>query len=539
MWCRMHPFWTGCIIALLYLGILQRHWMFSGDLWAENQAEYLDEAIRYSFSEVIMPNWAGYLTILPSLLAKLYVVFEGPLGYSDYFFRAIDVVFIVLCGGAIVSTSRGIIQPYGGRLLLSLACIATITDPAMATYCNVWYVGFVPLLLAGINQQPYTRRQQWLYAVGGAAMALCKPALVLVPSALWRMIKTKEYTTGFLVLISAAAQTTIMLVADPRGIASEASRDIWTISQAVFTGSGVAVWKLFQATPHAVSDLYIANIVLFAMVILASRKLGYMRTLILLICYMLSVYVFVLAPDAPVFTTTAEFATISRYMYKPQRELPIYTLLVVISGVGLAYVWHWLNNASRRKTYLRTSMLYLLLSIVVGICWLYHPIANRAPGMQLNVDSFRLQLTNKQPLCMPLPPNGLYIPEANWLLNYQTFCANPQAKFTVSDTSIPNDEPLVITSYYQLPLRTVGLVVAPENPSRSTKLTLTDLGTNQVFYSTIDPSHHKTELAVFYVGLIPDRGEDFKWSLSSSQPVRLGTFTNGSPALYGYFGVDE
>ena len=78
-----YPFIWSISLIIIYLLLFQSNFVSMGDAWAESFAEYLDESIQKGWLEVFKQNWAGYYTILPSFISKLYISLGGPIGYSD------------------------------------------------------------------------------------------------------------------------------------------------------------------------------------------------------------------------------------------------------------------------------------------------------------------------------------------------------------------------------------------------------------------------------------------------------------------------
>jgi len=245
------PILVSTILYLFYFLIFQSKIVLIGDIWAETHAEYLAEALKNSVkTDIFTPGWAGYWTILPSLFSQLYVKAGFSIGHIDYFYQAITLT-TVFVSTVIINAKwfRGLIKNDYLRLMLGLGFLLILYEKSTLSIINIWYICFLPIILAGLNPNKLSMLGQAGYSLIGMLLALTKPSLIIIPFAVYRIIRTKEYLSGGIVVGAALLQLAIMLTLDPRESMANATHNIVQITQAIFTGGGVALFKLFRIEP--------------------------------------------------------------------------------------------------------------------------------------------------------------------------------------------------------------------------------------------------------------------------------------------------
>ncbi len=537
-----HPFWAAVIFCLVYLIILQKAFLFSGDVWAETHMEYLDEAINEKYAKIFEAGWAGYLTILPSLLAKIYIFFDLPTGYIDFYYKAIIVVFTIGCVSFCASKfNQQLIKPFWLRLLLCAALLLLLYDISIFSFINIWYLGFVPLILTALNPGRLSPKQQAVYAVFGLLVVLSKPALLLFPFLLYRGVKSKEYFSNALVGTGVVYQTVIMLFFDPRNSGATATRDLLVIAQAVFTGGAAELFKLFRVVPTNFIYIIAANILLTALLFLVYKKYGALRSGLLAFGYAFSVYAYMLAPDAFLYQGLREFAHIYPFSFKYQREFLINVFFVLIFLFALLAAHSLLKGrvSKTQKKFVNAGGIFVLALLLFRF---YTPIDVESAGVAANIEPFRHALNTGQSTCMPIPPTPRYFPHASWVYESNTplcharnFELSPD--FDHMDISLKQPVTFTIPNDTPYELKTVYLIVRNKSPHRAASLSLIDRSSGMSFSAKIPARKSETInfISVNVAGM-PFRTA-YEFALSSPNPdLYWGTFKEKRKhSYYPYF----
>ena len=541
---RQHPFWTAVVLYLLYLALFQRSFLLSTDVWAETHSEYLDQALKHGPSVIFQTGWAGYMTLVPQLLAKLYVGLHLPLGYIDVYYQVIAVAGAVGCA-ALVATgfNRSLFRNDLVRYALGLGLLMLLSDRSAFSVINLWYIAMVPIILVGLNPSKLSRWQQVGYALFGAAACLTKPSLAVLPFVLYRLYRTREWLSNGLVAAAAVLQTVIMLVWDPRDSAGLATHNVWLIAKAVFVSGGVQLLKLVHVVPVHFVYIVLGNVLLAGLLVLVWRRWGLIRTLLLAFAYSFSVYAYVLAPDAPVYSSPDKYLQIYGFNVKVQREYLIYACLLLIMFAAGAWAYRW-GRPRLAKAWRPLPALLAAAGIAGLLVRMYVPIDVQSAGVAANIGDFRRSLNTGQSVCVPLPPTPAYIAGASWTFEFNTICHGRHFEFTPDYThfDISLHHPVTIhipADPMKLPLKTVYVVVRNRTPQRPANLTLTDPHSGISFTAQI-PARSKETLNFIPINTsgLPYR-PSYDLALSTDSPdVYWGDFTNHhGHAFYYYLGA--
>lgn len=540
---HQHPMFIFFCLGLLYLFFFQRNFLYSGDVWAETHMEYLQEALTLPASDIFQPGWAGYLTIVPTFFTKLYVYLQFPIGYIDYYFRFITVISALFCCAIVASKfMSGLYQNTYFRLLLALSVLMLLSDKSTFTLINVWYLGFIPLALLCLNHQKLSVLMQALYALFGVLIALTKPSIILLPFLLYRAIKTKEYISNGIIAIAVTYQAYAMLFLDLRGSAGNASKDLLYVIRSVYAGTSTELFKLFNIFPTHVLYLLAGNLLLLGLTYLIYKKLGFIRTGLLIFALAFSVYAYVLAPDAILFTHISDYKDIYLFNFKVQREFLIYAyLLTIILTAGYYAVGYLKNNREVHTRALTPSVIFTSMALLFII---FKPIDVTSAGVAANIEPFRHQLNGGQSSCVPIPPTPRYFPNANWMFEFNTVChprnfeKNPDFENMTIDLREPVE--FVIKNDVKLPLKTMYFSAKNNHPHQTARVTLTDEET-EVSYTGIIPGNNKEKLHFFAIPIASLPAKDtYTFSLKSDYEVTWGTFKGtDEPIVYPYFAEDK
>ena len=177
------------LLYVAYFLVLQNKFLFSTDVWAETHAEYLYEATKHGFLAIFSYGWAGYITLIPSLAAKLYLKSPLPFGYADVFFQLIIVSGAIGVSSFIASKFNiTLFRSYAYRLVLGLTLLMLLQEKSTFTIINIGYAAFLPIVFVSLNHTKLKNYNQILYSIFGVVVALTKPSLVLVPFVLYRIV---------------------------------------------------------------------------------------------------------------------------------------------------------------------------------------------------------------------------------------------------------------------------------------------------------------------------------------------------------------
>ncbi len=540
---RRQPMHAAVILGALYLVVFQRQFVLTGDVWAETHMEYLDEALKHGPEMIFTPGWAGYLSLLPSLLAELYVSLGLPIGYIDVFYKLAIVVFALGCMAACASnTMKGLVENVWLRLALALSMLLLLKDISIFSFINIWYLGFVPLILLCLSTSKLTEKQQLFFAVGGLLLVLTKPSILLLPFVLYRMVRTKEYFSGGVVAAGVVLQTVTMIFFDPRNAGAAATREIVTIVKAVFTGGGVELLKMLHVIPTHFVYVVLANALLLGILVIIYRRWGLVRAGLLVFGYAFAVYAYVLAPDAAIFSRLTNYEQIYAYNFKYQREFLVNIFLVISMFLAAMVAWPLI----RKRLPGRVGLVVAGVTAGLWLGLLHTPIDVESAGVAASISPFRQSLNTGQSVCVPIPPTPKYFPNANWQYAFNTECHNrnfdrspdydsmnislrDKISFTIlNDASFDEDRPL----------KTVYVVVKNLDPKTPAAFKLTEVVSGKEFTGYV-PARGREELNFIPVNVasVPMRDE-YEFTISSdSDQLRWGRFDTGDVYLYyPYFG---
>jgi hypothetical protein len=463
------PYLTSVIVTLLYLIIFQFTFVKGGDAWAESYAEYLDEAVRLGWSEVIAQNWAGYLTIIPSFLSELYVSIGGPLGFADYYFRAVVIIFTVLSAALIAAPfNRKLIKSDAIRVFLALAVVASLTDVASFSFINVWYVGFIPIILFCLNPSKLGKKTELGLGIYGALISLTKPLIILLPLILYRLLKTRQYLGSGILLTATFLQSYQIIFNDKRKIVENSSFSVESAIGAVFTGATTAVGKLFHLLPTSIFVLLVFAFLLALLIIYIWKTVGLWPAGLISLVFLFSVYTYTLSPDLPAYSNWRNFEELSNFNLKTQREILINASILTALCIAADQLFEQFPDLKSRRTRLRTAPILFLVGLL-AIMMIYRPIDTNSAGVtNVPLNSFRNQLNARNPSCVPLSPTTLFYEHANWGFSYKGHCKTLthdlnlyKPNFASFERLLDSEEFEYDTKYFRLDKARIQAIVIP------------------------------------------------------------------------------
>jgi len=485
-----HPVLVALICMGLYFGLLQLPFVMSGDIWAEAYMEYLHKALHAGWMSVIMPSWEGYVTLLPSFFTKLFVESGASLGIVDIYLRAVTIIFTVGSLAVIASPlTKPLLPRLWQRLLVILALLMTLWHISAFSFINIWYVGFIPLVVLALAAVKFNVWQKIAYTLFALCVAFTKPSIILLPFIVYRAVRTKEYITNGLIVAAIALQTYLLFFATSNG-ARNVVQGTWQIVHDMYVGMGTAVLKLLQFAPDDLL-LAVANIALVLLLVLLIMRLGAVRAGLLAFGFAFSVYAYVLAPSAEGARPLADAAKLFADHYKIQRETLISMFLVLSAGLLLPHAWSAVQKLPfRLQLWGRVAVLFIA---GFGIGLLYRPIDTMSHQVAVNIAPFRSALALRQPLCMPVAPTPSWSPGTNWYMAYGGGCetAGLLTASTLENLMLPVGEGIRIKvpGHGKHSLMAVMVPLRLELPYHKSAVVIEDVKTGMRFTSQIRAAH--------------------------------------------------
>lgn len=544
-----HPYWAGVIVVCLYMLCFRLSFLTHGDAWAESFAEYLDESLKKGWSEVFAQNWAGYYTLVPSFLAKLITVLPYPLGYVDFFFRYIAVIFAVSSVSLLAArANRWLIANDYLRILLTVLLIAALPDLASFSFINIWYIGLIPLVALYINPAQFRPRNDAILGLYGTLLALTKPFLVMIPLSIWRAFKSRQYLGPSLVLAASGLQAYQILFNDTRGLTEQSHLGLAQVVGGLFMGTGTAVLKLLHVVPNNIWYVVLANVLLAIMFWYVLRKRGIMTALILASILLYSVFTYVLPPDAQVYHGLESFQSMYYYVFKSQREILINGIILLVTFIDADILL-----AHIRQT--RTKQRHNLLILFGAACLLVfvavqRPLDTTSSAVSNRpIDVFRTDLTDGTPACVPLSPTQTYIREANWFFSYKGVCTDIghdlnlfKPDFTKMNIPAKQQTLELHAQYFRVnDAELVTLVVPVRNDIRQKNhLLIKDNMTGKVFRGSVAPTNGDVQFVTIRFHGLPKQN-NYTLRIDQERPgLRIGYFAStNTPISYAYFLAKE
>jgi hypothetical protein len=533
---RQHPVLVAVFGMLLYFALFQLPFVTSGDIWAEAYMEYLHKALHTGWISVIMPSWEGYVTFLPSFFTKAYVELGASLGMIDMYLRGIAVIFTVGSLAVIASPlTKPLLPRLWQRLVVIAGLILTLWHVSAFSFINIWYVGFIPIVVLALSAVRFKVWQQIFYTLFALAVAFTKPSVILVPFIVYRAIRTKEYISNALILAAVGVQTYLLFFATSNG-ARNVVQSIWQIVHDMYVGMGTAILKLVQIAPN---DLFIvcANIALVLLLVLLILRLGWVRAGLLAFGFAFSVYAYVLAPSADAARPVADASAIFADHYKIQREILISMFLVLSTGLLLPHVWRGAQKLAPRLHIPARVAVLVVTGVALG--FMYRPIDTTSHQVALNIAPFRSSLAMQQPVCMPVAPTPSWSQGTNWFMAYGGGCETTGAfsmnVFDASSQTIEDGEIVQIAGHGKHSLMTVMLPVRLASSYNAATFTLQDIATGMQFIGQIKTSQDGAAQFVAFNTSGLAAAESYEFILTTDTPASTMIDDDGAVVVQSYF----
>lgn len=516
--------------------IVNHSFVFSGDIWAETFPEYVNEAIGLPWRDVISSSWAGYLTIIPSFLSKLYVYLGLPLGYIDLYLRAISVTFLLLCVGFIGHPiNRKLIPQDWLRVLIALFVLLSARHVSTLSFINVWYAGFIVVALVSLSDKRLSTPYNILFTLFTIGISLTKSSLVLLPLVLYRTLKTKRYISGALQVAAISLQTYLTVFSKNGYGDSSIKFSILDIIKDLLLGASVSLFKIFHIMPANALLVLIASFMLIGFVLYLWPKKDYIRLFVIAVAVALTLYLQIFAPDNSFTNLWRSYPQAIHDSYKLQREVFGNFMLLLLLGVILSRIHIILLGKPRRLTGLYSVILLLLIGMAP-----LSPIKTASLGVSTSISPYRSALNAGQSVCMPVPPTPGWDYQAIWFFQYHGGCYRKQKPLPIDFTSFNNNihESAQVFSVESTPkddLKTL-LILVRKQSGTSTTINLKDTDTGKT-YSVKTPSNSE-DYAFVSLNLngIGPKENGYHFELTANSSVYTGSFTKTTtPVIYEYF----
>lgn len=528
-----HPIITALVVVAVYFLLLQLQFLINGDIWAEAYMEYLPKAIRSGWEMVTAPSWEGYVTLLPSFFTTSFLSLHGPLGSVDVYFRIVTILFTAVSLVVLASKFTATLWPrLWQRLVVIVFLLLLLGHVSAFSFINIWYIGFVPIIVVALAAVRMNLWQQALYTIFGVAVAFTKPSILLVPFVVYRAIKTKEYISNGLVLVAAAVQTYLLFFATSNGERHIAA-NVFGVIKVMYLGVGTELLKFLHIAPNDLLVL-VANLVLVALFCLLVWRRGIIVTALVGFALLFAVYSYVLPPDPSLGAYTTTPLEIFANIYKLQREILIGVFLVLPAALLLPDAWATLH------TWVKSGVLRLALGagviVLIGLA-VYRPIDAKSGSVALDITPFRSSLTQGNPACMPVAPLPSWSPGTNWYFQYKGGCefvTLPRAPEPQEMTEPVNSKTFVaMPGKSQYNLMSVVVPVWVPAPHHRQVFHLTDNRTGMTFSGAVLSSpQNSVQFVAFNVHGLAEQPA-YHFTLTSEGPA----FVSGDQQLrsYGYF----
>jgi hypothetical protein len=545
---KKHPYWSAIVLCASYLIILQFQFVSSGDSWAEAFYEYVHGAVTHHAGDFFFSRGiAGYFEFLPRTLTLLYIHLGLPLGHIDQFFRGVVIIFTIVCTSYIAHKhNRYLIGSDILRIVLALLTLMTFYHITSFSFINVWYVGFIPIVLISLNPKQFRSEwQQVFYAMFCMAIFLTKPSIILLPLVLYRSVKLKEYLLGFILIFSIGLQTLIFFTSNYYTQAALMTTHSSLFSRAIDTVlyTGLIALKTFRIAPPDLLVVIAACTALVGLLWFLIRSLNVIGAILVALTTLLASYTAIFAPDTPSPPVHKFYKAIFYDQFKLQREVFLAFLILMLIFVAMYHV-------SRRLPFKIRSFGIFILCVVMA-CAMFRHIDTRSAGLYIDISPFRKTLTARQPLCMPIPPTPAWDQQAMknkakafpWYYesgDYGTCEHTNYGKIIDYSTNKTIDRGLNIETSSPEGVRPLSAILLPVtnlHPERSSALILEDLHSHQTFKAKITRGQSLVFAAFNLSGDPPD--SHYVLSLhevgKTKSALSLSYFTDGTIAEFAYY----
>lgn len=552
--CRRHPYVLTFVSLLLYLIIFQPGFVFSGDSWAETFYEYVYGAATGGKEAFFHVGIAGYFNFLPKLFSYGYILLGAPMQYVDYFLRIVVILYAVACISFIAHPyNRHLIKNDLLRILLAFATLLTFYHISSFSLINVWYVGFIPIILVSLHPKRFVHEwQEVLYATFAVSVCLTKPSVVVLPLIIYRMVRHREFLLGSIISFAVALQTLLFFTSSYyEQFAGIYNQHIGFFEKIISTllYPGVLALKLYQINPPSIIVVAASTVLLGGLFLLLIRIRGLLQALLIGLTLCIASYTAIYPPDTPPFSVVSGFAAIFSDEMKLQREVLISFVVIFVLFVASGYLVEKYRPRWANPLLVKTGIVAFL---VVLTAMSFRSIDTQSAKLHVNIDPFRSSLAKQSAICMPIPPTPSWYPKGTQVYGwyYESYglgtCGKTNYDKTIDYGSfnkqlIKNGRAILITNQHDHLLKTIYIPVFNPRPDAASTLVLKNEDTGKTYEAPIESK--KTDDHLTYVAFNLDGDEVVRHTYhltltekgTNQSKLSTGTFTDKSIALYSYF----
>lgn len=536
---------------LLYLLVFQFQFITTGDGWAEAFYEYVHGAVTTGWQSFFDLGIAGYFNFLPKLLTYPYILFNAPLEYIDYFYRFAVIGFTLGCISFIAHPyNRDLIKNDLLRTLLALAVLLTFYHISSFSMINVWYVGFIPIILVSLSPHKFqTEWQQLFYAAFTMAVCLTKPSLIVLPLIIYRMIRHKELLLGSILLFPVILQACLFFSSTYYEFWSAARTEhVDLLSKVANTllYPGLLIWKLYQVHPANFALVTAGTALIGILFLILWRVRGFIQMTLIGLVLCLASYTAIYPPDTPPFSVKDTFGSLFGDYMKLQRELLISFVIVLLLFICASFI----IQCFAKHRYSRYITVATFAAIIFLTAMSFRVIDAKGSHLYVNLDPFRPSLAKDTPICMPVAPTPSWYPPNTSVYGwyYESWdygtCGKTNYDKTINYNSfgrqkIDGGMPIKVVNIHHHDIKSLYLPVQNPDSTRATTLVLRNTKTGKTYEAPIDAKRDDRLTFVAFNLEGEDSEDEYSYTLTEKNvkksTLSTGIFTDGRLAHYSYF----
>lgn len=540
------------ILSVAYLLLLQRRFVITPDMWAESFYEYVHGALVDGRKAFFETGIAGYYNFLPKLISYPYVILGLPLDIIGYLFRASVIIFTVASIAFIAHPYNRWLMPDDKlRISLSILVLMLFSHITIFSMINVWYVGFIPIILVSLSPKPFhSELSALLYAAFSMAVCFSKPSLVLIAPVLFRAWRHKEYLLGFILSFSIGLQTMLFLTSSYYLNQPDVAQvPIAEKVMDMLLYPALILLKTLHIPTPSLGVVIVTTVPLALLCTVVARKIGWKVSCVVGITVALLVYTSLFSPDAPMPSLLHSVDALYVDVSKLQRDILLQVLLLTIVLLGYSHIVN--SHMMRDIKSFHTGTFYLLMPLTLAIL-IYRPIDVTSAGLALNnFQQFRTDLREGTADCMPISPTplwdltpGVKTPTYGWYFEKHAYGTCGRSNYIklidfdsfVHTISKPQSIDIVLDEPHRM--QAIALAVRTSKAKDTPTLRLKNVATHKTYIAKISPRQSdRMAYVVFNVsGESPSKSSHYL--LSSDDPtVATGRFTDASLMHYAYYSL--
>ena len=536
---------------IIYLALFQSKFLFGGDSWAESFYEYVQGALTGGWQTFFTLGIAGYFNFLPKLFSYSYILLGAPIEHVDYFFRAIVILYTVACISFIAhGYNRFLIKNDCIRVLFAFATLLILYHVSSFSFINVWYVGFIPIILISLSPKRFEYEwQQILYAAFAMSVCFTKPSLILIPLIIYRMLRHKEYLLGAIILFSAGLQSLLFFTSTYYETAIQTYTEHIPLYKKIGNAilyPGLLTLKLYQLPPvQLVSVIGVTGLLglLFAALV---KIRGIVQALLIALTLGLLSYTAIYPPDAAPFSVVSSFNGLFSDEMKLQREVLVTFIIVLSLFTAGSYVFE--KSRGRQSRLIKGSIVTFLLLLTILS---FRTIDTQSSKLHVNIDPFRASIGKNSAICMPIPPTTSWYPKNTAVYGwyYESYgigtCGKTNYDKQIDYASfgkrkIGPGRDIIVVNEHKHEIKSILLPIYTPNPDRATNVSLKNARTGKAYMAPIESKSNGDHLTFVAFNLDGEGTEDtYKYRLAepatNSSKLSTGLFSDGRVAHYSYF----